>query len=71
MKWAIALFKCIVFAAYVVSVESSPWFPPLQGFQCTKAAWGSQIGLDSMGDAAEAYDRMNIAKLFLYLFGSY
>ena len=35
-----------------------------------KVAWGPQVGLDSMSEAAEASDTMNIAKLFTYLLGS-
>lgn len=46
-------------------------YPSLEGSSpLRKAAWGPQIGLDSMSEAAEAFDRMSIAKLFLHLLGS-
>lgn len=46
-------------------------YPSLEGSSpLRKAAWGPQIGLDSMSQTTKAFDRMNIAKLFLHLLGS-
>lgn len=72
IKRAIALLKWSVFAAYMVSAEANPQFTSLWGFQSTKkGSLGSPVGLDSVSEAAKAFDRMSFAKLFLYLLGSH
>ena len=61
---------------YICSLYGLYWNQPLlfpssgDSGPLRKAAWGPQIGLDFMSEAAEAFDGMNIAKLFVHLLGS-
>lgn len=61
---------------YICSLYGLYWNQPLpfpssgDSSPLRKAAWGPQIGLGFMSEAAEAFDGMNIAKLFVYLLGS-